>query len=453
MKLTDSLREGLSESVRAIYDDLITITPHETGTTAKFTDAEYQMSIAAIKDSGVLMQYADRFSPRDSLWVNNPGNSVLITTFQVLIPALAIGYDPENIHVRMTSAAPETSRLIEESVSKVLPGINFHYENGKEFLGNFLSETDSVAVVYGNDQWALKPKMIDMLKDSVNTTVLELNGKNPFVVSGNYAEAGEHAVHAALPNSGMACQAMSRVYVFYKGIEDFLDAVDGTVKSFNVGEPWDINTDIGPSIFPKDVALQRADEFVRDAYDKGAASIYGGFSNGHVGHEILKINGEEKALIYPIVLVGCNHDMRVMNEEIFAPIIPIQTFVNEFKLLKDLTDTNYGLSASFWGQNGELDPGMDSIFRNMHNNFGTVYLNGSPVSDQFHPLAPMGGYKNSRVVVNPANEFRYPDIKTPWDDGYNRFIHIPEPRYDSHGRHGPSPMINDIGRKKNGSYI
>lgn len=161
--------------------------------------------------------------------------------------------------------------------------------------------------------------------------------------------------------------------------------------------------------------------------------------NQEVAHEIIRVGERDFALIYPLVLSNCNHSMHVMTEELFAPIIPVKKITNHEEALLLAKDSPYGLSASVWmDQSSEKDVNFKKLLSFL---FGKIYLDGSPVSPQYHALHATGGFKNSRVIINPGDDGL---IKMPWEDKYNPFEHISPSVTDQLGRHGPRHTYMDI---------
>lgn len=428
--------------------DIEQVAPTETGVSLSFLRVETQIGAKqALGDAYKIAPFTSQRKPLDFVAINNPGNSLIMTTFQVLAPAIVTGYNPENIHIRFTSKAPRSSSIMEETIKKIFPDVNINYSEGKNFLDEMISKPGRGAIfVYGSDAWALQPNILSYFKNSDHRIILELNGKNPFFVFDKPYDAGRETVYASLVNSGQACQAVSRCYVtkenendYLKGILDTIRLLDGQ-KAF--GHPDENSTYVGTLMGNPQKQIARISALVSDALNKGAKLAYGSM-NSEIAHELVCIDDKNFALIHPLVLKGCNHDMRVMTEELFAPIIPIQTINNHQSALSLAQDSPYGLSASIWMDNKsrkdvELQKALSYLF-------GKVYVNGSPVSSQYHALHAMGGYKNSRVIINPGDEG---PVKMSWEKLYNPFQHTSPSNTDTLGRHGPSHTYIDITTEK-----
>ena len=147
-------------------------------------------------------------------------------------------------------------------------------------------------------------------------SVLELGGKDPMVV---LADANlEHAVAGALwggfANAGQTCSGIERVYVVRDVAERFIAGVVRGAQALPIGDPTSWDTAIGPMVSSEQFEL--VSELVDDAVAAGATMHCGGPASG--GRDDLTGN-----FYAPTVLTGVSHDMRIMREEIFGPVLPI----------------------------------------------------------------------------------------------------------------------------------
>jgi acyl-CoA reductase-like NAD-dependent aldehyde dehydrogenase len=167
-------------------------------------------------------------------------------------------------------------------------------------------------------------------------SVLELGGKDPMVVcaDANLPNAVAGCVWAGFANAGQTCSGIERVYVVDEAAERFIAGVVDGAKRLRVGDPLDPQTEIGPMISPEQIAL--VDELVADAVATGAT---------------LHCGGPDEPYFRPAVLTGVNHDMRIMREEIFGPVVPIVTVGSEDEAIALANDSEFGLGASVWTLN------------------------------------------------------------------------------------------------------
>lgn len=189
--------------------------------------------------------------------------------------------------------------------------------------------------------------------------VLELGGKDPMLV---LADADlEHAVAGALwggfANAGQTCSGVERVYVVREVAEPFIDGLVEGARSLRIGDPLGWDTEIGP--MASDDQFQLVHELVQDAVDAGATLRCGGPTPSPPGLE-------HGSFYAPTVLTGVTHEMRIMREEIFGPVLPVIVVDSEYEAITLANDSEFGLGASVWtGDRGrgeriaaELDAGM-----------------------------------------------------------------------------------------------
>ena len=205
---------------------------------------------------------------------------------------------------------------------------------------------------------------------------LELGGKDPAYVRGDVDVmwAAEEIVDGAIFNSGQSCCALERVYVDSAIHDDFVNSVQKIVEGYKLGDPFDSNTQIGPVVSKK--ATETIAAHFQDALSQGAQDV--------TPHNDSFANlPEEGNFISPRVLTNVTHNMLVMREETFGPIIPIMKVENDEEAVKLMNDSQYGLTASIWTKDVAAGHALaDDI------DAGTVFVNRadypSPVSLVFH---------------------------------------------------------------------
>jgi acyl-CoA reductase-like NAD-dependent aldehyde dehydrogenase len=170
--------------------------------------------------------------------------------------------------------------------------------------------------------------------------VLELGGKDPMIVledaNLDYAIAG--AVWGGFANAGQTCAGIERAYAMSEVYDRFVDGVVEGAKALKVGDPSDPATSIGPMVSKDQFEL--VCDLVDDAVANGAELRCGG---------PVEIEGfPEGSFIAPVVLTGVTHEMRIMNEEIFGPVLPIMSVDSDEEALALANDSEFGLGASVW---------------------------------------------------------------------------------------------------------
>jgi acyl-CoA reductase-like NAD-dependent aldehyde dehydrogenase len=170
-------------------------------------------------------------------------------------------------------------------------------------------------------------------------SVLELGGKDPQIVcaDANLSNAISGAVWGGFANAGQTCSGIERVYVVEEVADRFIDGVVRKTSALTVGDPTDWNTEIGPMVSREQYEL--VCELVDDALAAGATRLCGG---------PVEVPGFSGHFIAPTVLTGVTHDMRIMQEEIFGPVVPIMRMESEEEAIRLANDSRFGLGASVW---------------------------------------------------------------------------------------------------------
>ncbi len=172
-------------------------------------------------------------------------------------------------------------------------------------------------------------------------SVLELGGKDPMIVLDD-ADV-EHAIAGALwggfANAGQTCSGIERVYVLRAVAERFIAGVVAGAERLRVGDPLGWDTEIGPMVSRDQ--FETVSELVDDAVAAGATLRCGG--------PVAAPEGMEAGAFYaPTVLTGVTHEMRIMREEIFGPVVPIIVVDSEDEAVALANDSVFGLGASVW---------------------------------------------------------------------------------------------------------
>jgi succinate-semialdehyde dehydrogenase/glutarate-semialdehyde dehydrogenase len=195
-------------------------------------------------------------------------------------------------------------------------------------------------------------------------SVLELGGKDPMIVcsDANLLNAISGCLWGGFANAGQTCAGIERVYVERAVADRFVEGVVQGAKALTVGDPMDWDTEIGPMVSREQLDIVRS--LVDDAVAAGATLRCGG------QRELPGMNGA--GFYAPAVLTGVTHDMRIMREEIFGPVVPITVVDSLDEAVALANDSDFGLGASVWTMNRpkserlarRLDAGM--VWANDH---------------------------------------------------------------------------------------
>lgn len=206
---------------------------------------------------------------------------------------------------------------------------------------------------------------------------LELGGKDPLYVMDDIEDidaVAAAALEGAVYNTGQSCCAVERVYVQEKIYDRFVDAFVSQAKKLVTGNPIDKATEIGPVSRKEQLAV--LSEQVEDAIQKGGKVISGGHRAQGKGY-----------FFEPTVVVNANHDMKIMMDESFGPVIGLQKVKDDDEAVELMKDTPYGLTAAVYSKSFER---AEHVMKEMDT--GTVYWN---CCDRVSAALPWSGRKNS----------------------------------------------------------
>ncbi|KAL2222139.1 putative aldehyde dehydrogenase family protein [Thermoascus aurantiacus ATCC 26904] len=216
--------------------------------------------------------------------------------------------------------------------------------------------------------------------DRIVNVGLELGGKDPAYVRGDVdvAWAAEEIVDGAIFNSGQSCCAIERVYVHESIYDSFVEEVKKVLSNYRVGDPFDEKTQIGPVISKR--AKETVLAHIADAIKKGAKDE----TPANETFENFPPNGN---YVKPTLLTGVTHDMVVMTEETFGPVIPVMKVKDDEEAIKLMNDSEFGLTASVWTKDlATAEKLIEKI------EAGTVFINRA---DYPSPDLAWTGWKNS----------------------------------------------------------
>lgn len=205
----------------------------------------------------------------------------------------------------------------------------------------------------------------------------ELGGKDPLYVADDITDIAAVAAgtaDGAFYNNGQSCCAVERIYVHEKIYDEYIDQFTKEVKSWKLGGPTDEGVYLGP-LTRKDQLSVLANQ-INDALQKGATVLTGGQRVNTRGY-----------FFQPTVLVNVTHDMSIMKDESFGPVIGIMKVKNDEEALQYMQDTEYGLTASVYTSNLER---AEKILQQI--NAGSGYWN---CCDRVSAALPWSGRKHS----------------------------------------------------------
>jgi acyl-CoA reductase-like NAD-dependent aldehyde dehydrogenase len=201
---------------------------------------------------------------------------------------------------------------------------------------------------------------------------LELGGKDPAYIRSDVDVkwAAEEIVDGAIFNSGQSCCSIERVYVAEEIHDDFVAALQEVLRGYVLGDPSDSKTNIGPVVSTRSAEAIRS--HIKDALGKGAKDVT-------PDNESFKSPPSAGNYVAPTLLTNVTHEMTVMTEETFGPVIPVMKVKDDKAAIALMNDSQFGLTASIWSKDVERAHELANDVE-----AGTVFVNRcdypSPVS-------------------------------------------------------------------------
>jgi len=221
-------------------------------------------------------------------------------------------------------------------------------------------------------------RVSELAASTVKKVTLELGGKSPFIIlpDAPVEDAVKAGIGSCFMNSGQTCIAWTRMLVPRDKQDEIASAVKEVAETYTVGDPNDPSNRLGPLI--SDTQRERVRNYINKGIDEGAELVTGGPDAPE---------GLDKGyFVKPTVFKNVRNDMTIAQEEIFGPVLAIIPYDDEEDAVGIANDTIYGLHAGvFGGDQGHAT----QVARRIQ--AGQVDINGQ----NFNPLAPFGGYKQS----------------------------------------------------------
>lgn len=188
---------------------------------------------------------------------------------------------------------------------------------------------------------------------------LELGGKDPAYVmeDADLDAAVDTLVDGAMFNSGQCCCGIERIYVTENLFDAFVDKAVAIVEGYKLGSPLDPQTTLGP------MAHVRFANEVRAQTDEAVAA-------GAMAHIETFPEDDGGAYLSPQILTNVSHDMRIMRDESFGPVVGVMKVKNDAEAIDLMNDSNFGLTASLWTSDVERAETIGDQIET-----GTVFMN------------------------------------------------------------------------------
>jgi len=318
--------------------------------------AEESLKPIVVEDSDLFERRILR-EPLGVIFVVAPWNYPYLTAINSVAPALVAGNTVILKHATQTLLAGErlTRAFNEAGVSKdVLQNVFLDHDTTSNLIGansfDFVNFTGSVS----------GGKIIEQAAAGTFTGVgTELGGKDPGYVmeDADLDVSVETLIDGAMFNCGQCCCGIERIYVVESLYDEFIEKAVKIVSGYKLGNPLEEDTTIGPMAHKR--FAQEVRDQIAEAIADGATPLINTFPED---------DGE--AYLTPQILTNVTHDMRVMRDETFGPLVGIMKVKDDGEAIELMNDSDFGLTASLWTKDAERAANVGAQIQT-----GTVFMN------------------------------------------------------------------------------
>ncbi|MGW6894512.1 aldehyde dehydrogenase family protein [Streptomyces chartreusis] len=326
-----------------------------------------------------------------------PWNYPLLQASWKVAPALAAG---NSFVLKPSEITPLTTiammRLIEEAGAP--PGVANLVLGSGATVGAALTSHPEVDLVSFTGGLSTGRSIMASAAQGPRNIALELGGKNPNIVfaDADFDAAVDYALDAAFLHAGQVCSAGSRLMVEDSLHDRFVEAYADRARAIRLGNGLEDGTESGPLSSAEH--REKVESYIAVGRAEGARLVTGG------------TRPDDPALIrgfflLPTIFADCDRSMRIVQEEVFGPVVTVERFRTEDEAVELANDTRYGLAGGVWTSDASRAQRVAQRLRH-----GTVWIN------DFHPYLPQaewGGFGRSGVgrELGPTGLREYQEAK------------------------------------------
>ena len=408
-EVRDILKKETGKKDFDVFIELFGLMEHmkETSKIAKIALRPSPRNAGIMKNKKAYVLY----EPIGVVGIISPWNYPLTTPLTSVVQALLAG---NNVVLKPSEHTPLSTLYIKELWDKYIGYNNaFNIVVGDSKIGKMLVNSDKIDMICFTGSTKVGKTIAKTCAETLKPLILELGGKDPLIVlrDADLKRAVESSLFAGFSNAGQTCISVEDVFVEEAVFDQYLDIMTKRVKSMSSGN--EDTMEIGSMIMEPN--CNKVKEYIDDIVDKD--QIINGQSIDH------------KMYIAPTLVVNPPDDSKLVNQEIFGPVICIRSFNTQDELLKMVHKTGYGLAGSIFGRNKkrikkllkELKIGNVSI-NDVFTHYGIANLpfGGEGLSG----IGRLHGYEGLRALCRTKsvleNRFRF--LPDPWWFGHSKGI-------------------------------
>lgn len=356
---------GVMDSTFYYYSNVIDILGREETIPLGFYESLDKRSIILRKPIGVVC-------------VIGPYNYPFTIPFQQIVQSLMAG---NSVIFKPSSETVLVGQKIQEIFDAIdLPKnlVQTAFGSGSK-IGNPLIDNADKVIFTGST--ATGKRIMQRGADTLTEVALELGGKSAMIIfpDANLERAVLAARWGAFTNSGQVCASVKRLYIHEEIYKDFLQKLVELTEKLKQGIPTEPNIDVGAMI--NEEQLNWVDKMVKVGIEEGAKVLIGGRRNPNYNGYFYE----------PTILEVNDNNMRVVQEEIFGPVLVVLKFTTEEEVIEMVNSNQYGLTSSVWTNNIEFGQKIAEELET-----GSVMIN-EVVYTFALAATPWGGVKNSGI--------------------------------------------------------
>lgn len=321
-----------------------------------------------------------RYIKRESLgvvFVVAPWNYPFLTAVNAIIPAIMAG---NAVLLKHSAQTPLVAERFDQAFKHAcLPEGVFQYLHLDHVSTEHLFQSPAISSVAFTGSVAGGELVERATAGRFINVGLELGGKDPAYIraDADLNHAVETSIDGAFFNSGQSCCGIERIYVHEDVYEEYVKKAVNLVKQYKLGRSDDPETTLGPLVRASAADFVRGQ--IKEAIEQGAVA--------HINSQEFKMDAPGTPYMAPQILTQVNHQMRIMTEETFGPVVGIMQVKNDEEAIRLMNDSVYGLTAAVFTK--DIDKGI-AIGEQLQT--GTFFINRC---DYLDPALAWTGIKNS----------------------------------------------------------